>query len=424
MKEFRVYTRAISAAEDSISYNNGCGADPADTSKLVFWAPLNDGGGLYANDQSKYNTPAVFHSHEGDNTGWWKREIDTVCNLSDSQKVLFKTFFTSTTSSYRYAFNGKEKDNETYGEGDEYDYGERIYDSRLGRWMSCDALEEIYPAYSPYGFALNTPIQAYDFGGNLVIFVNGFRKSAWQNKLLFEPMYYPFLSEKLGDPETIYSSDVFDYWGEIDNKFMGKFQDYNAVYADGTNEPLSSASERYEEGQLAAQVLIEQINSGKIKMQRDNAGNIIETIKIVGHSHGGAYSAGMVDYLIDHKFQVDAYYTLAPHQPGDIPLKHHIQESAQISRRSDYVSSRGLSWSGNSTFAQTPNMTHFYCMTPIDFEWGWDNGFGGHLVETYMNIFTKQNSQGEDVVPQRAPRGVDSPQKLNPNNSDYEPNRT
>lgn len=36
----------------------------------------------------------------------------------------------------RYGFNGKEKDFETAN--DDYDFGARIYDGRLGRWLSLD----------------------------------------------------------------------------------------------------------------------------------------------------------------------------------------------------------------------------------------------------------------------------------------------
>jgi RHS repeat-associated protein len=39
---------------------------------------------------------------------------------------------------YRFHFNGKETDNEVYGEGNVYDFGARVYDPRLGRWMSVD----------------------------------------------------------------------------------------------------------------------------------------------------------------------------------------------------------------------------------------------------------------------------------------------
>jgi len=71
----------------------------------------------------------------------------------------------SAGSAYRYGFNGKENDNEVKGEGNQQDYGMRIYDPRLGRFLSRDPLSASYPYYSPYQFAGNTPIQAIDLDG-------------------------------------------------------------------------------------------------------------------------------------------------------------------------------------------------------------------------------------------------------------------
>ncbi len=42
------------------------------------------------------------------------------------------------SSDYRYGYNGKEKDNEIKGEANSLDYGARIYDPRVGRWMCTD----------------------------------------------------------------------------------------------------------------------------------------------------------------------------------------------------------------------------------------------------------------------------------------------
>ena len=69
------------------------------------------------------------------------------------------------TSSYRYGFNGKENDPETYGKGNIYDYGFRIFSPRLGKFLSVDPLFEGYPYYSPYQFAGNMPIVAIDLDG-------------------------------------------------------------------------------------------------------------------------------------------------------------------------------------------------------------------------------------------------------------------
>jgi RHS repeat-associated protein len=66
---------------------------------------------------------------------------------------------------YRYGFNGKEKDDEVEGAGNEYDYGARINDPRLGRFMSVDPITGKYPELSPYQFASNRPIDGIDLDG-------------------------------------------------------------------------------------------------------------------------------------------------------------------------------------------------------------------------------------------------------------------
>ena len=66
---------------------------------------------------------------------------------------------------YRYGFNGKENDNEVKGEGDEQDYGERIYDSRISKWLSVDPLQRIHPNESPYVYTGNNPILFVDPNG-------------------------------------------------------------------------------------------------------------------------------------------------------------------------------------------------------------------------------------------------------------------
>jgi RHS repeat-associated protein len=67
---------------------------------------------------------------------------------------------------YRYGFNGKENDNDVKGvEGSQLDYGMRIYDPRLGRFLSVDPLTKSYPMLTPYQFASNSPIAGIDLDG-------------------------------------------------------------------------------------------------------------------------------------------------------------------------------------------------------------------------------------------------------------------
>jgi len=71
------------------------------------------------------------------------------------------------TEAHSYGFNGKEQDDEIHGSaGTSYDFGERMFDPRLGRWLSIDNKYSKYPEYSPYQFASNSPIFIVDADGN------------------------------------------------------------------------------------------------------------------------------------------------------------------------------------------------------------------------------------------------------------------
>lgn len=66
---------------------------------------------------------------------------------------------------YRFGFNGREMDNEISGVGNQYDYGFRIYNPRISRFLSVDPLTGTYPWYTPYQFAGNEPILYVDLDG-------------------------------------------------------------------------------------------------------------------------------------------------------------------------------------------------------------------------------------------------------------------
>jgi len=69
----------------------------------------------------------------------------------------------SSSQQYRYGFNGKMKDDEIV-EGD-YDFGARIYDSRIARWLAVDPHAYKYPSTSPYVYTLNNPVYLIDIDG-------------------------------------------------------------------------------------------------------------------------------------------------------------------------------------------------------------------------------------------------------------------
>jgi RHS repeat-associated protein len=79
------------------------------------------------------------------------------------------------SAAYRYGFNDKEK--EADGTADNYDFGARIYDGRLGRWLSTDQFKRIYLALSPYNFVKNAAILFIDPTGNIIEPTEGFKRS-------------------------------------------------------------------------------------------------------------------------------------------------------------------------------------------------------------------------------------------------------
>lgn len=74
---------------------------------------------------------------------------------------------------YRYGFNGMEGDPEVKGEGNSYDFGARMYDPRVGRWLSLDAYSKKYPSTSNYAFVKNNPLIFIDPDGNTYFYFNG-----------------------------------------------------------------------------------------------------------------------------------------------------------------------------------------------------------------------------------------------------------
>ena len=69
------------------------------------------------------------------------------------------------TNGYRYGFNGKENDNDVKGQGNQQDYGLRIYDPRLGRFLSVDPLGNQFPWNSVYCYAEGDPVNYIDLDG-------------------------------------------------------------------------------------------------------------------------------------------------------------------------------------------------------------------------------------------------------------------
>ena len=183
----------------------------------------------------------------------------------------------ATAEGYGFGFNGKENDDDVKGDDNSLDFGARIYDPRLGKWLSLDPLQNKYPFISAYAFAINSPIQALDPDGRLVIFINGLSN---------------FLACCPGEK---------GYWGSWADAAMNKIQDHNAMYVDGENIWFSTVEERTAQGYRIGQEKAKDVIDN---LAKDSNGKIIESVKIITHSMGAATERGFSNALIDY---VDSY---------------------------------------------------------------------------------------------------------------------
>jgi len=118
---------------------------------------------------------------------------------------------------YGFSFNGMERDNETYGEGNEYDFGARIYTVRLGRWLSLDPLEKKYPYLSPYNFCNNSPIIYMDFDGRDFGYIIDHNTKT----ITIISTYYTVKNDKARAESAV------NHWNDASYKFSYDFTDNN-----------------------------------------------------------------------------------------------------------------------------------------------------------------------------------------------------
>jgi RHS repeat-associated protein len=76
-----------------------------------------------------------------------------------------RNWYSGTDSLLRFGFNGMMRDDDVKGLGNSLDFGARIYDPRLGKFLSLDPAFKITFDLSSYSFAGNNPIYFMDYNG-------------------------------------------------------------------------------------------------------------------------------------------------------------------------------------------------------------------------------------------------------------------
>jgi RHS repeat-associated protein len=123
---------------------------------------------------------------------------------------------------YRYGFNGMEKDDEVKGSGNSYDFGARMYDSRLGRWLSVDIEASRGPEHSPYGQSFNSPLIFRDYTGNWAEIVI---KKFYKNKSgqLHVKKWFDIFKKtyRIEKHITIHNAKIYNYDSSVDPRHAG-----------------------------------------------------------------------------------------------------------------------------------------------------------------------------------------------------------
>ena len=139
------------------------------------------------------------------------------------------------SNSYRYGFQGQEKDDELKGEGNSLNYTFRMHDPRVGRFFATDPLENDYPWYSPYQFGGNSTLMSVELEGLEESKTANENKKKKKELGIFEHVILGFIN-------------IFDTWSKVKdvNKYEGNTLEEKALNSfEGFKEfpsPFNSSS--------------------------------------------------------------------------------------------------------------------------------------------------------------------------------------
>jgi len=193
----------------------------------------------------------------------------------------------------------------------------KVQPDQLLRFLSVDPASAEYPSISPYAFVANNPINAIDPDGRRILFVNGF-----------------YMDNAIG--RNIVHSDKGGaaYWGSgFTTGAQTFFNDKTAIgssnFIDGSSMfgGDMSGGDRYGAGMAYAKANIKVLTADMVEG---------ETFKMVTHSEGAAYGAGVAQYLIDQGYKVETIAHISADE-GDEFTTPSAPMTYQIGNKGDWV---------------------------------------------------------------------------------------
>ena len=263
---------------------------------------LTTGGRIVANKNSSGTiTGYTVYHHITDHLG----SVRAITNASTGNVVETSDFLpfgtrwsqtsgssssTLTDATNRWRYSGKEEQKTLNSSLPLIDYGARMYDPTIARWMSMDPMTEKYYPMSPYGYCAGNPESYIDKYGDIIIYINGY-----QGKWTGAPGEGGKKYWKPNNSFTIRATQVF--------------HDDKSLYPDIRHNFFSSAKQRRKLGYTYAQE-----HFAEITQDIDEG----EKVRFVSHSMGAAFAEGMADYLISAGVKVDVLVHFEAYQADEI----------------------------------------------------------------------------------------------------------
>lgn len=168
---------------------------------------------------------------------------------------------------YRFGFGKMEKDNEIKGIGNSLDFGARVYDSRLGRWLTRDPRENQFPSWSPYNAFNDNPIFYVDPSGEGAIATLEVNRQTHKQYIRVVSTVYVYSNTLSNDKVTYYANKIQT---DINNQWNNqKVMDQNGNLSQETFSPTTLYGSRTLEVKYEVNVVAVSVDEAK-SLARNN----------------------------------------------------------------------------------------------------------------------------------------------------------